>query len=93
MLKHLLALAACALYGLGYGFATPGTNLWVGETYGERRASALNIANLAWGLGAERMTEEGFLRIAVRVLARRDVAWTEGRRESLRRTYRRSARP
>lgn len=47
-----LALTACALYGLGYGFATPGTNLWVGESYGERRASALNIANLAWGLGA-----------------------------------------
>jgi fucose permease len=48
----LLALAACAIYGLGYGFATPGTNLWVGESYGERRASALNIMNLAWGAGA-----------------------------------------
>jgi len=47
-----LALAASAIYGLGYGFATPGTNLWVGESYGERRASALNIANLAWGVGA-----------------------------------------
>jgi len=30
----------------------PGTNLWVGESYGARRASALNIANLAWGAGA-----------------------------------------
>ena len=47
-----LALAASAVYGLGYGFATPGTNLWVGETYGARRASALNIMNLAWGAGA-----------------------------------------
>jgi len=47
-----LALAASAIYGLGYGFATPGTNLWVGESYGERRASALNVANLAWGVGA-----------------------------------------
>jgi fucose permease len=47
-----LALAASAIYGLGYGFATPGTNLWVGESYGERRASALNIMNLAWGAGA-----------------------------------------
>ena len=47
-----LALAASAIYGLGYGFATPGTNLWVGESYGDRRASALNIANLAWGVGA-----------------------------------------
>lgn len=48
----LLALAACGVYGLGYGFATPGTNLWVGESYGERRASALSIINLAWGAGA-----------------------------------------
>src|SRR5215470_13906747 len=48
----LLALAACGVYGLGYGFATPGTNLWVGESYGERRASALSIMNLAWGAGA-----------------------------------------
>jgi len=47
-----LALAASAIYGLGYGFATPGTNLWVGESYGERRASALSIVNLAWGAGA-----------------------------------------
>src|SRR3989442_3098616 len=47
-----LALVASGIYGLGYGFATPGTNLWVGETYGERRASALNIMNLAWGAGA-----------------------------------------
>jgi fucose permease len=47
-----LALAASGVYGLGYGFATPGTNLWVSESYGERRASALNISNLAWGVGA-----------------------------------------
>jgi FHS family glucose/mannose:H+ symporter-like MFS transporter len=47
-----LALAASGIYGLGYGFATPGTNLWVGETYGARRASALSIMNLAWGAGA-----------------------------------------
>ena len=47
-----LALLASGIYGLGYGFATPGTNLWVSETYGERRSSALNVANLAWGVGA-----------------------------------------
>jgi fucose permease len=47
-----IALLSSALYGFGYGFVTPGTNLWVGESYGDRRASALNIANLAWGLGA-----------------------------------------
>jgi len=48
----VLALAASGIYGLGYGFATPGTNLWVGESYRERRASALSIVNLAWGAGA-----------------------------------------
>lgn len=48
----VLALAASGVYGLGYGFATPGTNLWVGESYGDRRASALSIVNLAWGAGA-----------------------------------------
>src|SRR5215467_7019301 len=48
----VLALAASGIYGLGYGFATPGTNLWVGESYGERRASALSVINLAWGAGA-----------------------------------------
>ena len=47
-----LALTASGIYGLGYGFATPGTNIWVGEAYGDRRASALSIMNLAWGAGA-----------------------------------------
>ena len=47
-----LALAASAFYGVGYGLSTPGTNLWVGESYGVRRASALNVINLAWGAGA-----------------------------------------
>src|SRR5205823_6290540 len=41
-----LALAASGIYGRGYGFATPGTNLWVGESYGARRASALSVMNL-----------------------------------------------
>ncbi|HEX2665581.1 MAG TPA: MFS transporter [Candidatus Acidoferrum sp.] len=50
--SFVLALAASGLYGLGYGLATPGTNLWVGESYGARRASALNVMNLAWGAGA-----------------------------------------
>jgi fucose permease len=49
---YALALVASAFFGVGYGLMTPGTNLWVAETYGERRASALNVANLAWGLGA-----------------------------------------
>jgi len=49
------------------------------------------VPPFAWGVGGERMTEDGFLRVAERVLARRDVAWTEAQRESLRRTYRRAA--
>lgn len=48
----VLALVASGIYGFGYGLVTPGTNLWVGESYGERRATALNIMNLAWGAGA-----------------------------------------
>ena len=47
----------------------------------------------AWGVAGERMTEDGFLQIAERVMARREVAWTEARRESLRRIYRRAGRP
>jgi fucose permease len=47
-----LALVASGIYGLGYGLATPGTNLWVGESYGDRRATALNVMNFAWGVGA-----------------------------------------
>ena len=49
---YALALAASVFFGFGYGLMTPGTNLWVAESYGERRASALNVANLAWGVGA-----------------------------------------
>jgi hypothetical protein len=46
----------------------------------------------AWGVGGETMTEEGFLKIAERVFSRRDVGWTEPRRESLRLTYARARR-
>jgi UDP-N-acetylglucosamine diphosphorylase/glucosamine-1-phosphate N-acetyltransferase len=46
----------------------------------------------AWGVGGDTMTEEGFLRVAERVLARRDVAWTDAQRDSLRRTYARARR-
>jgi MFS transporter, FHS family, glucose/mannose:H+ symporter len=49
---YALALAASVFFGVGYGLMTPGTNLWVAESYGDRRASALNLANLAWGVGA-----------------------------------------
>jgi hypothetical protein len=38
------------------------------------------------------MTEDGFLRVAERVLVRRNVAFSAERRESLRLTIQRSAR-
>jgi len=46
----------------------------------------------AWGTTGQRMTEDGFLTVAERVLARRNVEWTETRRDSLRQTYRRGTR-
>ncbi len=48
------------------------------------------VPPFAWGCAGERITEEGFLTVARRVLARREVAWSEARQESLRRTYERS---
>lgn len=50
------------------------------------------VAPFAWGSGGERVSEEGFLTVAERVLARRNVEWTEARRESLRRTYGRAGK-
>ena len=49
---HANALAATAAFGLGYGLITPGTNLYVAETGGPRRASLLNLLNFTWGMGA-----------------------------------------
>lgn len=46
------------------------------------------VPPFAWGSGSgERLTEEGFLRVAERVLARRNVDWTEAQRTSLQRMY------
>jgi UDP-N-acetylglucosamine diphosphorylase/glucosamine-1-phosphate N-acetyltransferase len=51
------------------------------------------IPPFAWGCsGAERMTEDGFLRVAERVMGRRNVAFSPERRESLRQTLLRSTR-
>jgi FHS family glucose/mannose:H+ symporter-like MFS transporter len=46
------ALAATAVFGFGYGMLTPGTNLYIAETGGARRASALSLVNFTWGIGA-----------------------------------------
>jgi hypothetical protein len=51
------------------------------------------VPPFAWGCsGTERMTEDGFLRIAERVMGRRNVALSAERRESLRLAYQRSTR-
>jgi UDP-N-acetylglucosamine diphosphorylase/glucosamine-1-phosphate N-acetyltransferase len=48
------------------------------------------VPPMAWGSdGTSRMTEEGFLKVAERVMPRRDVPVTAERRASLRATYRR----
>jgi fucose permease len=46
------ALLCVGGYGMGLGITIPATNLLVAETAPDRRAEALNILNLAWGLGA-----------------------------------------
>jgi len=50
--SHYVALLATALYGFGFGIAIPATNLCIAEISGVRRAAALNLVNMAWGLGA-----------------------------------------
>jgi FHS family glucose/mannose:H+ symporter-like MFS transporter len=47
-----IVLSATALYGLGFGLAIPATNLCIAEISGARRAAALNLVNIAWGIGA-----------------------------------------
>lgn len=47
-----LGLAAAATYGFGLGIIIPATNLWVSQASGPTPAAALNVVNLAWGIGA-----------------------------------------
>jgi FHS family glucose/mannose:H+ symporter-like MFS transporter len=50
--SRYIALLATALYGFGFGIAIPATNLYIAEISGARRAAALNLVNMAWGIGA-----------------------------------------
>jgi UDP-N-acetylglucosamine diphosphorylase/glucosamine-1-phosphate N-acetyltransferase len=51
------------------------------------------VRPFAWGCsGNERMSEDGFLRVAERVMGRRNVALSPDRREALRRAYQRNTR-
>lgn len=52
------------------------------------------VPPMAWGSdGRVQMTEEGFLKVAERVMPRREIAFTPERRASLAATYRRLSRP
>jgi len=48
----MLALAATATFGFGYGLLTAGTNLLVAELGGMRSASLVSLLNFMWGVGA-----------------------------------------
>jgi FHS family glucose/mannose:H+ symporter-like MFS transporter len=50
--NEFACLFCTGVYGYGLGLILPGTNLWVAEVAPSRRASALSILNLAWGIGA-----------------------------------------
>jgi fucose permease len=49
---HIVALAATATFGFGYGLLTAGTNLLVAELGGVRSASLVSLLNFMWGVGA-----------------------------------------
>jgi FHS family glucose/mannose:H+ symporter-like MFS transporter len=50
--NEFVCMFCTAVFGYGLGLILSGTNLWVAEIAGSRRASALSILNLAWGIGA-----------------------------------------
>lgn len=39
-------------YGIGLGLVIPAANLYVSDVSSQRRAAALNLLNLSWGIGA-----------------------------------------
>ena len=50
--SETVAMISTAVYGFGLGLILSGTNLWVAEIAASRRAIALSVLNLAWGIGA-----------------------------------------
>jgi fucose permease len=51
-ISEFVGMIATALFGYGLGLILSGTNLWVAEIAASRRAAALSVLNLAWGIGA-----------------------------------------
>src|SRR5215475_7587125 len=48
----LMGIAAISVFGVGYGITTPAGNLRTAEINPGRSASALNVINAVWGVGA-----------------------------------------
>ncbi len=46
------ALMGATILGIGFGAAIPATNLFISHANQRRRASALSLVNLFWGIGA-----------------------------------------
>jgi fucose permease len=47
-----LGLAGICVLGFGFGMTTPACNLFVSDAMPQKRASALNLLNSSWGVGA-----------------------------------------
>jgi len=47
-----ISFMATFAFGYGLGLVLSGTNLWIAELAPTRRAAALSILNVAWGIGA-----------------------------------------
>jgi fucose permease len=47
-----MGIVAVSILGVGYGLTTPAGNLRTAEINPERSASALNVVNAVWGIGA-----------------------------------------
>lgn len=50
--NYALGLVAVCVYGFAFGTNTPSTNLFVAEANPGKSASALNLLNSSWGIGA-----------------------------------------
>lgn len=74
-------------------FLDTGTVVGIGaNVFGAARPPKY-VPPFAWGLSGERVTLEGFLEIAERVLPRREVTLTDAMRESLTSIYRNAVNP
>src|SRR5215469_10355136 len=62
--QWLMGMAAICIFGAGYGITTPAGNLRTAETNPRNSASALNVINAVWGLGA--MTSPFLVALALR---------------------------